>query len=156
MLTLKDLSASKELDRKALTEVRGGSVYNYNAQGAASFGSGGLVGISEVNQGQFVYNSDDDAYLRTRAQVKVPLSERWAIEGAVEPYLKFGADSPLDNVKNTLTLEYQVAKGAKLDLFYMYRPDYAKSYDRTFHIVGTELKIDVKWPKKAKASAPSR
>ncbi|MEJ2593434.1 MAG: hypothetical protein P8178_18960 [Candidatus Thiodiazotropha sp.] len=62
MLTLKDLSADKELDRKALAEVRGGSVYNYNAQGASSFGAGGLVGVSEVTQGQSVFNTDNDFY----------------------------------------------------------------------------------------------
>ena len=60
MLTLKDLSADKELDRKALTEVRGGSVYNASAQGASSSAFGGLVGVSEVNQGQWVVNTDND------------------------------------------------------------------------------------------------
>ena len=63
MLTLKDLSADKELDRKALAEVRGGSVYNYNAQGASSFGAGGLVGVSEVTQGQSVFNTDNDFHM---------------------------------------------------------------------------------------------
>ena len=60
MLTLKDLSASKELDRKALIEVRGGSIYNTTVQGASSVGSGGLVGISDVDQYQFVSNFDSD------------------------------------------------------------------------------------------------
>jgi hypothetical protein len=63
MLTLKDLSADKELDRKALSEVRGGSVFNTTVQGASSSATGGLVGVSEVNQGQFVFNSDNDVYL---------------------------------------------------------------------------------------------
>ena len=60
MLTLKDLSANKELDRKALTEIRGGSVYNTAVQGASSTGVGGLVGISEVSQCQFITNLDND------------------------------------------------------------------------------------------------
>ena len=63
MLTLKDLSADKELDRKALSEVRGGSVYNYNAQGASSTAFGGLVGVSEVTQGQSVFNTDNDFHM---------------------------------------------------------------------------------------------
>lgn len=62
MLTLKDLSADKELDRKALAEVRGGSVFNNNAQGATSTGIGGLVGVSEVTQGQSVININNDFY----------------------------------------------------------------------------------------------
>ena len=60
MLTLKDLSASKEMDRKALAEVRGGSIYNSTVQGASSTGVGGLVGISDVDQYQFVSNYDSD------------------------------------------------------------------------------------------------
>ena len=63
MLTLKDLSASKELDRKALAEVRGGSIFNTTVQGATSTGVGGLVGISDVNQLQSVVNYDSDTYL---------------------------------------------------------------------------------------------
>jgi len=62
MLTLKDLSADKELDRKAMTAIAGGSVYNTSVQGASSFAAGGLVGISEVSQGQFVANTDNDFF----------------------------------------------------------------------------------------------
>ena len=62
MLTIKDLSASKEMDRKALTEVRGGSVFSTNVQSASSTGIGGLVGISDVNQFQFANNNDNDFY----------------------------------------------------------------------------------------------
>jgi len=69
MLTLKDLSADKELDRKAMTAIAGGSVYNTSVQTASSSASGGLVGISQVNQGQFVFNSDND----------IDLSEHYAI-----------------------------------------------------------------------------
>ena len=60
MLTIKDLSTSKELDREALTEVRGGSIFNQTGQLASSTGVGGLVGISEVSQFQSVYNNDSD------------------------------------------------------------------------------------------------
>jgi hypothetical protein len=63
MLTLKDLSASKELDRNALAEVRGGSIYNTTVQGATSSGIGGLVGISDVDQLQSVANYDSDYHL---------------------------------------------------------------------------------------------
>ena len=63
MLTLKDLSANKELDRKALAEVRGGSIYNTTVQGASSTGVGGLVGISDVDQFQSVVNNDSDFHL---------------------------------------------------------------------------------------------
>ena len=60
MLTLKDLSADKELDRKALTEVRGGFINNVALQDAYSTGVGGLVGISDVDQHQLVSNYYSD------------------------------------------------------------------------------------------------
>jgi hypothetical protein len=100
-------------------------------------------------EGDDEFSSDDDAYVRTRAAVKMPLSERWAVSGAVEPYFKLGTDYPVDNWKNTVTVEYEIRKGVRLDAFYTYRPDYGKSYNRTFHIVGTEMEIAVKWPKRA-------
>ena len=99
------------------------------------------------------FGSDDDVYLRTRAALKYTLSERWAVTGSVEPYFKFGADYPVDNWKNTLTLEYELTKGVKLDGFYAFRPDYGKSYNRTYHIVGTELEITVKVPRRTAAKA---
>ena len=60
MLTLKDLSTSKELNREAQAEERGGSIYNTTAQGASSTSVGGLVGISDVDQYQLVSNYDSD------------------------------------------------------------------------------------------------
>ena len=104
-------------------------------------------------EGDDDFGSDDDAYLRARAAVKVPLSERWAVTGSTEPYFKFGADYPVDSWKNTLTLECRLSDAAKLDAYYSFRPDYGKSYNRTFHTIGTELEITVKFPKRAKAEA---
>jgi len=78
MLNIENLSASKELDRKALSDVRGGSVYNYSGQGAASSGVGGLVGISEVSQGQFVYNSDNDLSLSEGYALNIASPGAWA------------------------------------------------------------------------------
>ena len=80
MLTLKDLSASKELDREALAEVHGGSIYNTNVQGASSTGVGGLVGISDVDQLQSVVNYDSDAYLSEDYAFNIasPFAVAWA------------------------------------------------------------------------------
>jgi hypothetical protein len=62
MLTIKDLSASKELDHTAMTEVRGGdaNVISTNVQGSAQNALGGLVGINESAQSQNVFNSAVD------------------------------------------------------------------------------------------------
>jgi hypothetical protein len=60
MLTLKDLSASKELDRKALTEVRGGSVFNTALQSGGSSAVAGGVAVATNNQTQNIFNFDND------------------------------------------------------------------------------------------------
>jgi hypothetical protein len=62
MMTIKDLSASKELDRKAMTEVRGGNanVFSANAQGSFQGAVGGLVGVNENTQTLHSFNSAVD------------------------------------------------------------------------------------------------
>ena len=62
MMTIKDLSASKELDRKAMTEVRGGdaNILSANSQGSIQSAFGGLVGINESTQSQNSFNSAVD------------------------------------------------------------------------------------------------
>ena len=62
MLTIKDLSASKELDRTAMTEVRGGdaNIISTNVQGSAQNAFDGLVAVNESAQSQNVFNSAVD------------------------------------------------------------------------------------------------
>ena len=62
MLTIKDISASKELDRAAMTEVRGGdaTILSTNAQSSAQLGFGGLVNVNESAQNQFASNIAQD------------------------------------------------------------------------------------------------
>ena len=62
MLTIKDLSASQDLDRTAMSDVRGGdaNIISTNVQGSAQNALGGLVGINESAQSQNVFNSAVD------------------------------------------------------------------------------------------------
>ena len=62
MLTIKDLSASKELDRTAMTEVRGGdaNIISTNLQGSSQNAAGGLVAVNQGFQSQNVFNSAVD------------------------------------------------------------------------------------------------
>ncbi len=64
MLTVKDLSASKELDNKALTEVRGGS--NFAAIGGQFVAQGGGIAIGSPNvaaKADVVAQVDNDVIL---------------------------------------------------------------------------------------------
>ena len=61
MLTIKDLSASKELDVKAMSEVRGGGdVYSTNVQGSTQSAAAGLVAVNESTQNLLSSNTAVD------------------------------------------------------------------------------------------------
>ena len=61
MLTIKDLSASKELDVKAMSEVRGGgNVFSTNAQGSSQSAVAGLVAVNDSTQNLLSSNTAFD------------------------------------------------------------------------------------------------
>ena len=62
MLTIKDISASKDLDRTAMSDVRGGdaNIISTNVQGSAQNAVGGLVGVNQSFQSQNVLNTAVD------------------------------------------------------------------------------------------------
>jgi hypothetical protein len=61
MLTIKDLSASKELDIKAMSEVRGGGdVFSTNVQGSSQSAVAGLVAVNESTQNLLSSNTAFD------------------------------------------------------------------------------------------------
>ena len=62
MLTIKDLSATQELDHSAMSDVRGGSanVFSGNGQLSSQNAYAGLVAVNEGNQSQNVFNSAVD------------------------------------------------------------------------------------------------
>lgn len=93
---------------------------------------------------------DEDLLVRTRLKAERKVSKAVELYGAVEPFFEFGADYPINNWRNTVGLQLEYAKDRKIDLFYIYRPDHAKSYNRTFHVIGVELDFDVKVPRSKK------
>jgi hypothetical protein len=61
MLTVKDLSASRELDREARCEVLGGGdVFSANTQNSLQNGVAGLVAVNESTQDLFAINEAID------------------------------------------------------------------------------------------------
>ena len=61
MLTIKDLSASKELDVKAMSEVRGGGdVFSANGQSSLQGSAAGLVAVNESTQNLLSSNTAFD------------------------------------------------------------------------------------------------
>ena len=101
-----------------------------------------------------VFDANDETgtgattFLRTRVQLRRTLSPRVSVYASSEPYFAFGADYPIDNWRNTVGTRWSLGGGRTLDLYYIYRPDYAKAYNRTFHIIGVDLDATIKWKRR--------
>jgi hypothetical protein len=91
-------------------------------------------------------STDEDVFVRTRARAKHSLGERVSIYGSVEPHFTFNSDYPVDNWRNTAGIEYEFMKDRTFELYYTYRPDFAKSYNRVFHVIGLKMDLDLKLP----------
>lgn len=82
--------------------------------------------------------------LRTKIGMEHALSKKLEAYASIEPYFTFDkTEYFIDNIRNTIGLKYEYKKNNTLGLFYIYRPDYAKSYNRNFHIAG--IKFDLNW-----------
>jgi hypothetical protein len=82
--------------------------------------------------------------LRTRLSVRYGLSEIIDSILPIEPFFTFDdSEYFIDHIRNTIGVKYEYAKDRKVSLFSIFRPDYARSYNRTFHVVG--LKFDFDW-----------
>jgi hypothetical protein len=98
------------------------------------------AGLDDAEQGS------SDA-LRTRLRAKVPAGNSLTFHGSVEPYFAFTGIYPVDNWRNTVGAQWEFMKNRKVDLYYVYRPDYAKEfYNRTYHIFGAEISAEMKFP----------
>jgi hypothetical protein len=87
---------------------------------------------------------DGRSYLRTRLRAEVPLTKHLDLYAYVEPVFALGADHPVDNWRDTLGVQYQLTKWIGAEAYYTYRPDYGKSYDRTFHVFGFSVRLKAK------------
>lgn len=82
--------------------------------------------------------------LRTKIGMEHVLSKKLEAYASIEPFFTFDkTEYFIDNIRNTIGLKYEYKKNNTIGFFYIYRPDYAKSYNRNFHIAG--IKIDLNW-----------
>lgn len=82
--------------------------------------------------------------LRTKIGMEHALSKKLEAYASIEPFFTFDkTEYFIDNIRNTIGLKYEYKKNNTIGFFYIYRPDYAKSYNRNFHIAG--IKIDLNW-----------
>jgi hypothetical protein len=89
-----------------------------------------------------------DGYWRVRFETNYALSDRIDLYISTEPIMKFGGTRSMDNWRNTAGIKVKVANRTKLNLFYIYRLDYAKAtYDRLFQVLGANIEYSLKLKK---------
>lgn len=77
--------------------------------------------------------------LRTRLRMKMPLGEWLTPYASIEPFFATSGLYAVDNWRNTAGLQLRVTKRTRLDAYFIYRPDYAKVYNRTFRTIGLDV-----------------
>ena len=79
-------------------------------------------------------------FWRVRLAGRYKITKKWSVQASIEPIMEAGGNSVVDNWRNTLELGYRINKKTKLELYYIYRPDFGKAkYNRLYHIVGLNV-----------------
>lgn len=88
--------------------------------------------------------TDSDTYFRARLTGKYKLTRKLDIYAYSEPFVKLENEQSLDKFRNSVGLKYEVAKGLKVNLFYIWQPDYSKKHVHNYHIAGLDLEFTLK------------
>jgi Protein of unknown function (DUF2490) len=135
-----------------LALVEKGTYYRGSFGFEASNGFGDFdFGLRMLVQNQLQDFNDEykdnqrDGYWRVKLETNYAPTDGIQLYVSTEPIMKFGGVRPIDNWRNIAGVKIKVAKRTKLNLFYMYRPDFAKAtYNRLFQVVGVNLDYTLK------------
>lgn len=89
-----------------------------------------------------------DNYLRVRFRGKMELAKNVDLIASAEPIYRVINGIRIDNYRFQGGLRINFSKSASLDVFYINRPDYFKSYKRQYHIIGTAFNYEFKIKKR--------
>jgi len=89
-----------------------------------------------------------DNYLRVRFRGKKELTKRLDLIASAEPIYRMDNGIRIDNYRIQGGLRINFGKASSLDIFYINRPDYFKSYKRQYHVIGTALNYEFKIKKR--------
>jgi hypothetical protein len=88
---------------------------------------------------------DRDNFVRIRLRMKKELSKKVDMIIAFEPIYQVQQGLKIDNYRIQGGLRYNFTKKSSVDVFYINRPDYGKSYKRVYHILGLSFKQEIKF-----------
>jgi len=95
-----------------------------------------------------IKENDKDHFLRMRIRAKFPFSNKSSVLMSFEPIYQVSNNLQIDNYRYQIGFRQDFTKQLRAEVFYFYRPDYAKSYVRQYHVVGTALTYSFKVNKK--------
>lgn len=87
-------------------------------------------------------------YIRARFRIRQPINKKTSLLFAVEPIYKLSPGITIDNYRIQTGLRYAILPMLDAEVYYINRPDYAKSYKRKYHVVGAGVKYEIKVNKK--------
>ena len=87
---------------------------------------------------------DKDDFVRVRIRGKKELADNLNLVVSLEPIYELQNGIKINNYRLQGGIKYQFNKKSSLDLFYINRPDYGKSYKRQYHIYGLSFMHEVK------------
>ena len=89
-----------------------------------------------------------DNYLRARLRGRKELSKKIDLIASFEPIYRIQQGVRIDNYRIQGGVRLHFNKAASLDIFYLNRPDYFKSYKRQYHVFGTAFSYEFKIKKR--------
>lgn len=101
--------------------------------------------------------TEGSGYWRVRFSGEYRFHKKWEMFLSTEPIMKFGGNYFIDNIRNTGGISYRYSSTLAFTAFYIYRPDYGKSYNRVYNVFGftADYRILKVKKKKEKKSAPT-
>ncbi|MBP7931375.1 MAG: DUF2490 domain-containing protein [Chitinophagaceae bacterium] len=87
---------------------------------------------------------DKDDFVRVRIRGKKDLTDKLDAIVSLEPIYELQNGFKLNNYRIQGGFKYHLNKKSSLEIFYINRPDYGKSYKRQYHIYGLSFKQEVK------------
>jgi hypothetical protein len=88
--------------------------------------------------------NDKNNFVRIRMRGRKEIVDKVDINLSAEPIYQVQSGLQIDNYIFQAGLVYHFTKATSLDLYYLNRPDYAKSYKRQYHVFGIAFKHVIK------------
>lgn len=89
-----------------------------------------------------------DNYFRARLRARKKVSKPLDLIVSLEPIYLMNNGFRIDNYRFQGGFRINLNKSARIDIFYINRPDYFKSYKRQYHIFGTAFNYEFKVKKR--------